>query len=1032
MTTKESNVEAQLPENLRAQFKRLERRLWWVDTIVAISAVASGFMVSYALVFVSDRFWDTPAWLRAGVSLAGLAWAAAFIWGWLRQWTFQRRDFRGLSLIVQRHYRRLGDRLLGIVELADERSRPINVSPALCRAAIHQVSAEAVRMEFREAVALRKPRICLVGGMCLVALVLTPWILVPEAGWNTLARWFWPGSGTSRFTFVNIESLPDRLVVAHGEPFEISYGVQLHPFWKPSNASAQFESQEPLRAPIVAGRVAFAIPAQTAPGRLRLRIGDISRTIAIEPLPRPALQTMRARIKHPAYLQHPDANVTIPKGMVGFVEGSQLAFTGVTSRALAEASLVLKSKSATNQSTTAQTESVSRLIPIQPVADGFATDWLESTGPAQATFNWRDIHGLAAAAPWVLGLQSHTDALPEVSCPEQAAVVAILPEEILEIRTESRDDFGLRQNAMIWECRKPQATNILAQGTEIFAQGAPEARELKGVYRFAPEQLGLPADVYVSLRAATWDYFPDRPATHSDWYRIYVLSHEEHARLLQQELEKVMAELEELTRRQESLKEAGRNMRGSSAEEMASSKSDRKLSEQMNEQQALAAKLAQLSQQVASTLKEALRNKTIPTDLLQQWAQNAEAMQSLAQNQMPKVVLALSSAMKKPSDRAEPLDQAIELEEEVLKALLELQKRIAPALDQMLVNTLANRFRRVAKTQADIGRNLRALLPETIGLSPDQLPENHRQTLTTLASEDEQASQESRDLENEINRFFDRTTQQEYGTVGREMRDKKASEELRTLSGLVRENVAAQAEKKSAVWKDQFEAWAALLERTSAGDSSKGGQSGGSMAEAAMKRLLALLRLRQFQQNVREHTQLLETRRPQYRGYREDAIVLSIRQLYLKDDTKLVEKFGPSKYLGSAQEAMGEAETLLNLPKTDEPVVAAETDAVNLLEAEIMDMLQSVQGTPLAATMGMMMQTMGMGASAGGSLAGGSTSEPNPELTGDFNGASGEEKNVEKTSGRSTRTVPVEFREALQQYHRALEKLESSKPESQP
>src|SRR5262245_29189352 len=113
MALEPSNALGRLPENLRAQFARLELRLWWVDTIVAVSAVASGLVVSYGLVFVSDRLWDTPGWLRGVLALAGAAWAGAFVWGWLRQWVFRRRDFRSLSRIVQRHYRRLGDRLLG-------------------------------------------------------------------------------------------------------------------------------------------------------------------------------------------------------------------------------------------------------------------------------------------------------------------------------------------------------------------------------------------------------------------------------------------------------------------------------------------------------------------------------------------------------------------------------------------------------------------------------------------------------------------------------------------------------------------------------------------------------------------------------------------------------------------------------------------------------------------------------------------------------------------------------------------------------
>ena len=61
----DTNQLLQLPEALRRQFEAVQRRLWKVDTIIAISGAVSGLIVSYVLQFVSDRFWDTPRWLRA-------------------------------------------------------------------------------------------------------------------------------------------------------------------------------------------------------------------------------------------------------------------------------------------------------------------------------------------------------------------------------------------------------------------------------------------------------------------------------------------------------------------------------------------------------------------------------------------------------------------------------------------------------------------------------------------------------------------------------------------------------------------------------------------------------------------------------------------------------------------------------------------------------------------------------------------------------------------------------------------------------
>ena len=85
MRAADSNHSLQIPEGLRQQFSVLERRLWWVDTIIAICGALSGLVVSYVLLFVSDRFWDTPQVLRTLFTLAGLAVSAWFVIGFRKR-----------------------------------------------------------------------------------------------------------------------------------------------------------------------------------------------------------------------------------------------------------------------------------------------------------------------------------------------------------------------------------------------------------------------------------------------------------------------------------------------------------------------------------------------------------------------------------------------------------------------------------------------------------------------------------------------------------------------------------------------------------------------------------------------------------------------------------------------------------------------------------------------------------------------------------------------------------------------------------
>ena len=105
-----SGFQVDLPEGLRNKLASLQRKLFVVDTAIALSGLIAGLVVSWMLVYFSDRFWETPFWARGIFALAGVAVAVIFAWPWLQHWLVNRRDNRVLAAIVQRKHRRLGDR----------------------------------------------------------------------------------------------------------------------------------------------------------------------------------------------------------------------------------------------------------------------------------------------------------------------------------------------------------------------------------------------------------------------------------------------------------------------------------------------------------------------------------------------------------------------------------------------------------------------------------------------------------------------------------------------------------------------------------------------------------------------------------------------------------------------------------------------------------------------------------------------------------------------------------------------------------
>ena len=268
MAENDNDLTVTLPEELRRQFAGVERRLWRVETAVALGFVIGGLLISLLALFISDRLWNTPPGLRVVFSLAGVAVSLAAFWGWARHWLWRRRSLKDLANLVQKRYRRLGDRLLGIVELSEEQRHLANFSPALYHAAIHQVAHEARQYNFRESVSARPAEKAAVGAgmavVCWVALSLA----LPQASRNAFQRWLAPTANIPRYTLVSLEGLPRELIVPHGEPFTVSGNVQYRSFWRPARVFGQLLTLPRVEGAVDAGKIRLQIPGQVETGVL--------------------------------------------------------------------------------------------------------------------------------------------------------------------------------------------------------------------------------------------------------------------------------------------------------------------------------------------------------------------------------------------------------------------------------------------------------------------------------------------------------------------------------------------------------------------------------------------------------------------------------------------------------------------------------------------------------------------------------------------------------------------------------------------
>ncbi|MHC1766028.1 MAG: hypothetical protein AB9869_17295 [Verrucomicrobiia bacterium] len=1023
-----------LPEGLRHQFSALRGRLWRVETATALFLALGALLLSYLALFVSDRFWDTPVWLRVGFLTVGLAAFAFFGFVWLQRWVFRPRDQRAMAILVQKQYRRLGDRLLGIVELANEKQRPAYFSPALYRAAIGQVANQAREFDFpgavRDHVAKRSGWV-LAG---LVILALVPVALSPMAAGNSLSRWIMPTADIGRFTLVSIEGLPSEQIVAHGEPFEVACAIRYRSVWRPNQVVGRFERQAPIAAPSLDGQVRIRVPGQIDPGIFRIKLGDARVALAIKPTHRPSLNELEAVVQLPAYLQYPEHSADLGNGSLQLVQGSRAQFEGKVSRALASAGLNLDG---------------SNPVALQTRDEIFTSEMLELDGVSEVTFSWRDQAGLDSAVPWRLRIESRKDTPPTPELVDLLRDTAILESEVLDLKTAARDDFGVREVGVAWQIvAGASATNGTSARQLNYLAPGPREKQIEETFHFSPAVYGVPPDSVLELRGFAIDHLPGREPVYTAVHRIHVLGNEQHAELVRQNLESLLSHLEEVTRLEEKLAADTRAAQELPKEQMQSDEAAADIRELREEQLQNAAHLEDMAREGLKTLREAVRNPTFSEETLREWAKNLRDMQQLSEQPMTEAAEALKSAQESADSRPEDLAQASQKEQEALEALEDLQRRVNKGLDQMQALTLAQRLRKLAGDEVGIASRLQKIVPETIGMFPNELPVRFKQFEAKLATEQQGIQEETAVLQSEIGRFFERTEKESYGQVSKEMVESRITDELDRLRGLIQENISMEAMQNLASWSERLTGWADLLEPKS--DSAGGGGGGGGGGESAndealIKELLALLRVRDKEINLRRRTGLLERQKSEVEDYEQSAKALAAAQAQVREDAVAIQEQNPVPALEfplqDIIDGMQGVQELLDKPQTDRQTDLAQTKTIALI-SDVINLINEQQQrgnnnrstrSPTAEEMAFLMQMMaqqnqaqGMGANptGGGNMSGGTTDRAATGMPGDPNARSQESRTINRAGGNSA-TVPSEFREALENYYKGIEAMEA-------
>ncbi len=634
--TQPQNNGVNLPPRMKKALEQYKKRVWIIKLAEGTLAAIFGLIISYLIVFGLDRLFDTPTLLRALILIVGMVGTVIFLPFKYYNWVWRNRQLEGIAKLLKHKFPRFGDHVLGIVELASERSDQSS-SPALVAAAMRQVDEEVAKHNLTDAVPNPKHRRwALAVGVPLV-LVIIGALIIPATSRNALARWLTPWRNVERYTFAQLDGNPDLRVVAYAEPFDVEAQLKDESQWKPESGEARYADQEPIVAEREGESYKFQLPPQTVDGQVNLRVGDARRSIPVEPKLRPALKELIANVQLPDYLQREEPRIDdVRGGIVNLVKGSTATLEATITRDLSEATLNDRPQKVDGAN-----------VITEPIS-------VEETTEMQLT--WKDSFGLAASEPQVLQFDLQDDAEPTIALTKLKNNQVVLSTEVLTFEIQAEDDFGIKQVGLEWEgIENPIQNPEPAIGNKTVSAGSPTSEALTVPATFSVERENVPPQS-LRLRAYAEDYFPNRERVHSPQIVLHVLNPAEHFKWLIGQMQLWAGAAKDVHDKELQLHETNRELQNLPTEALDDPAQRKKLQNQAASERANAAKLDSLIDSGEELLEEAGKNSEFDAEQLESWSDMLEQLEDIASKKMPSVANLLAQASEAPGN---PSDQQL-------------------------------------------------------------------------------------------------------------------------------------------------------------------------------------------------------------------------------------------------------------------------------------------------------------------------------------------------------------------------------------
>lgn len=626
MSVVEPKTKLALPEALQTQLHEFRHRVWTIKSIEAACGAVFGVFISYLAVFALDRVIDTPGPVRMGIFLVAVA-GCAFVPVYLHRWIWCHRRFEQLARLVSRKLPLIGDQLLGIIELVRSESEQQR-SRALVEAAVAQVAVETGKRDLQAAIPNPRHRFWAWMAVVPAAVAILMLCLFPAAATNAWARFAAPWQSTPRYTFTAVEQLPHRLVVAHGEPVTVSVKLLEKTQSKPPKGTAWLGSQLPITAELRDCRYEFALPAQIDSGWFSLQIGDAQQRVRLEPMMRPEISSVVAEVKLPDYLLRPQViHKDVRGGTVSIVNGSTATFKVTANRDLSSALIDNQAASvdgATISSETSKIQASRKMI-----------------------FQWQDEFGLGGQEPFTISITGRDDEAPSLSCEDLPRQKIVIDSETLTFKIRAQDDFGVKVVGIEWQGMDKTVVSKVAKGERILGAGASDKELLELTGTFCARTLDIEPQP-LSVRLFVEDYLPGRFRTYSPAYTLYVLSADQHAIWLTEQLSKWHRQSLEVRDREMQLHHTNQQLRMLTPEELDQPENRRRIDAQSTAERANGRRLTGLVTGGEELVRQAMRNPEFGVGHLEKWAEMLQILKDISGNRMPNVADLLKQSSQAP------------------------------------------------------------------------------------------------------------------------------------------------------------------------------------------------------------------------------------------------------------------------------------------------------------------------------------------------------------------------------------------------